>query len=296
VSVPFCHTPTKTILLGGSILLPTILINGQVAEQISVLDRGFQYGDGLFETIRVRDGRPCHWRRHMSRLAVGCKKLRIPAAESALLLSEAMSLCADKPDAVLKIIITRGRGERGYAPPTNGELTRVLLLLPTPAYPPSHARDGVVVRICDTRLASNPALAGIKHLNRLEQVLARGEWEDTHIAEGLMLDQNQKVIEGTMSNLFCVQESDGQTLLKTPQLEQCGVKGITRERIMAAARTEAITVQEVELEMGDLYRSQELFLCNTLMGIWPVRQLEDHHFSVGPIARRLSAALESRDD
>lgn len=273
-----------------------MLINGQQTDQISALDRGFQYGDGLFETLRVRDGRPCHWARHMSRLTVGCERLRIAPPEPALLLSEAISLCADETDAVLKMIITRGMGERGYAPPASAELTRVLYLLPAPSYPPSHARDGVVVRVCDTRLGSNPVLAGVKHLNRLEQVLARGEWGDTDIAEGLMLDQNQRVIEGTMSNLFCVQESNGKPVLKTPRLTHCGVRGITRERIMAAARTATMPVQELELELDDLYRSQELFLCNTLMGIWPVRQLEDHRFSVGPVARQLSATLESLHD
>lgn len=216
--------------------------------------------------------------------------------ESALLLSEAMRLCADEANAVLKMIITRGSGERGYAPPAGAEVTRVLWVLPAPSYPSSHASDGVAVRICNTRLASNPALAGIKHLNRLEQVLARAEWENTSIAEGLMLDQNQRVIEGTMSNLFCVQESDGKPVLKTPRLANCGVKGITRERIMAAAHAAAIPVKETDLRVDDLYGSGELFLCNTLMGIWPVRQLEDRHFSVGPVARQLSAALEAQHD
>jgi 4-amino-4-deoxychorismate lyase len=286
----------KTIMLSRSIPLSTILINGQETEYLSVLDRGFQYGDGLFETLRVRDGQPCHWARHMSRLAVGCERLRISTPEPALLLSEALRLCAGETDAVLKLIITRGSGERGYSPPANAEVTRVLLLSPAPMYPATHANDGVVVRICDTHLASNPALAGIKHLNRLEQVLARAEWEDATIAEGLMLDQNQRVIEGTMSNLFCVQENDGKPVLKTPQLAHCGVKGITRERIMAAARAAAIPVQETDLLVDDMLGSEELFLCNTLMGIWPIRQLANQRFPVGPVTRQLSAALEAQHD
>lgn len=286
--------------------MPAILINGQTTEQFSVLDRGFQYGDGLFETLRVLNGEPRRWARHMARLAAGCKKLRIPLPEPALLQSEAMRLCADASDAVLKIIVTRGLGKRGYAPPVMTEPTRVLSLLPVPTFPQSHYRDGVAVRVCDMRLGSNPALAGIKHLNRLEQVLARAEWTDTDIAEGLMLatesggdnaknndKNNNNVIEGTMSNLFCVQVGEAGPVLKTPMLDRCGVKGIARECVLEVAKSAGITIQETQLSLNELYGSQELFLCNTLMGIWPVRQLEQQHFDLGPVTRQLSVALES---
>jgi len=280
--------------------LLAILINGQPAEHISVLDRGFQYGDGLFETLRVSTGKPRRWTQHMTRLAAGCQTLRIAMPEPALLLSEAMSLCAGEVDAVLKIIVTRGTGERGYALPAQAVTTRVLSLSPAVVFPQTHYRDGVSVRVCDTRLAGNPALAGIKHLNRLEQVLARAEWHEgkasMDVAEGLMLDNNNNVIEGIMSNLFCVQEGESGPVLKTPLLTHSGVKGITRENIMNMADATGISVQETTLGLADLYRSQELFLCNTLIGIWPVRQLEDHRFTVGPVTRQLGQALESLHD
>jgi 4-amino-4-deoxychorismate lyase len=275
------------------ILVPAILINGQKTEPLSVLDRGFQYGDGLFETLRITAGKPRRWSRHMARLADGCEKLGISMPEPALLLSEAVSLCADEPDAVLKIIVTRGVGERGYAPPTQTEVTRVLSLSPMPNFPQAHVSEGVRVRVCNTRLGSNPALAGIKHLNRLEQVLARAEWTGDEFAEGLMQDNNNKVIEGTMSNLFCVQVGENGPVLKTPRLDQCGVKGITRECIVEVAEAAGIPVQETRLELDDLLGSQELFLCNTLMGIWPVRQLQQQHFTVGPVTRQLSQGLEA---
>lgn len=280
--------------------MPNILINGQTTEHVSVLDRGLQYGDGLFETLRICDGRPCHWVRHMARLATGCERLGITVPEPALLLSEAMSLCEGTANVVLKIIITRGVGERGYAPPAQTETTRVLSLSPAPVFPQTHSSEGVCVRLCDTRLGSHRALAGIKHLNRLEQVLARAEWnkewDNTEIAEGLMLDNNNNVIEGTMSNLFCVQASENGPMLKTPLLDQCGVAGITRERIMASACALDIPVEETELTVDELYRSQELFLCNTLIGIWPVRQLETQSFTVGPVTRQISKVLEAAND
>jgi len=281
--------------------LPAILINGQPAEHISVLDRGFQYGDGLFETLRVSAGKPCCWMQHMARLSKGCQVLRILMPEPALLLSEAMSLCSGEVDAVLKIIVTRGTGERGYAPPAQAVTTRVLSLSSAVVFPSAHYRDGVPVRVCDTRLANNPTLAGIKHLNRLEQVMARAEWHAEGesmplAAEGLMLDNDNNVIEGTMSNLFCVQKSGSGPVLKTPLLTQCGVKGIARENIIKVAEAAGIFVREITLGLADLYRSQELFLCNTLMGIWPVRQLEEQLFPVGPVTRQLSQALESLRD
>jgi len=236
----------------------------------------------------------------MARLEKGCQVLRILMPEPALLLSEAMSLCSGEMDAVLKIIVTRGTGERGYAPPAQAVTTRVLSLSSAVVFPSTHYRDGVSVRVCDTRLADNPTLAGIKHLNRLEQVLARAEWhaegEGMPVAEGLMLDYDNNVIEGSMSNLFCVQKGGSGPVLKTPPLTQCGVKGITRENIIKVAEVAGISVQETTLRLADLYRSQELFLCNTLMGIWPVRQLEEQLFPVGPVTRQLSQALESLRD
>lgn len=285
-----------------------ILINGRATEQLSVLDRGFQYGDGLFETLCVVAGKPRRWKRHMARLAEGCRRLHIDMPDTALLLDEAMSLCEGKgegkADAVLKIIVTRGSSERGYAPSAQSKVTRVLSLSDKAAFPADNYRDGVAVRVCTTRLASNPALAGIKHLNRLEQVLARAEWGNGHggqknkqqIAEGLMLDNKNNVIEGTMSNLFCVQVGEHGPLLKTPLLDQCGVRGIARDCILEAAANAGISTQETRLSLDDLYQSQELFLSNSLIGIWPVRQLENQDFPVGPVTTELSQTLEMIND
>jgi 4-amino-4-deoxychorismate lyase len=273
-----------------------MLINGRETEQLSVLDRGFQYGDGLFETLRICDGKPRHWALHMARLNEGCARLAIAAPVVEVLRTEAERLCSGQVDGVLKITVTRGQTQRGYGYTGALEPTRVLAVFPAPQFPASHATLGVKVRLCQTRLGSNPALAGIKHLNRLEQVLARAEWTDATIAEGLMRDNNNNIVEGTMSNLFCVQAGEDGPVLKTPLLEQCGVKGITRGRIMEAASATGIAVQETPLSVDELYQAQELFLCNTLIGIWPVRQLEEHCFEVGPVTQQLSHALESRHD
>jgi 4-amino-4-deoxychorismate lyase len=212
--------------------------------------------------------------------------------EPNLLYAEAMEVVAKRADGVLKLIVTRGSGPRGYAPPETLAPMRIVFATPASVISATYACEGVAVRLCDTRLAVQPALAGIKHLNRLEQVLARAEWRDPQIAEGLMLDTDDNVIEGTMSNLFCVRDG----ALYTPELDRCGVRGITRERILEHARAVCLPAHEIRLRLDDLYAADELFICNTFMGIWPVRRLVGHPFVPGPVTRRLAAALEASND
>ena len=264
-----------------------MLINGLETDQTSVLDRGFQYGDGLFETIHVLAGKPQYWREHMERLFDGCRQLKISLPELSVLESESESLCSGVDDGVLKIIVTRGVGGRGYAADGSLKSTRVLAMFPAPHYSDEYRAAGVVVKVCDTRLGMNPVLAGIKHLNRLEQVLARAEWNSTEIHEGLMLDINDNVIEGTMSNVFSVRKGE----LYTPELSLCGVKGIMREQVIKVAKKTGMVVHETQLDLDDLRKSEELFLCNSVFGIWPVRQLEDHEFTLGPISYQLANIL-----
>ena len=265
-----------------------------------MLDRGFQYGDGLFETLRVVDGQPQHWSRHMARLLKGCERLGIAAPDVGCLRAEAVSLCGDFGDrerGVLKLTVTRGRGGRGYGPAGVNEPTRVLAVMSAPEFPTSNITQGVKLRLCEMRLGHNPVLAGIKHLNRLEQVLARAEWNDPDIAEGLLLDNDNNVIEGTMSNLFCVQTMKGaQPTLLTPALSRCGVQGVTRDRILEIAAQSDIPTQETNLQLNDLQQASEVFISNSLIGIWPVSQFmqndTQHDYAIGPVTRHLSAALE----
>lgn len=280
--------------------MPSILINGHPTEQLSALDRGFQYGDGLFETLRVVNGQPQHWSRHMARLASGCERLGIATPDLECLRTEAESLCRTFVDGndiqgcgVLKITVTRGSGGRGYAFTGSLEPTRVVSISPAPIFPASHASQGVKLRLCKMHLGHNPRLAGIKHLNRLEQVLARAEWDDPDIAEGVLLDHQNHVIEGTMSNLFCVQTREGaQPTLLTPELSRCGVRGVTRDRILEIAAQLDIPSRETDLSLTDLRQASEVFISNSLIGIWPVRELMEHVYPVGPISHRLREALE----
>lgn len=263
------------------------LINGQPADSVSVTNRGLHYGDGLFETIAVCDGELLCWNEHLQRLLRGCERLHLPVPESALLLAEAQSLCAESGRAVLKIIMTRGEGGRGYAPAPAANPNRLLLRYPWPDHPSVNRHDGVRVRLCATRLGSNPRLAGIKHLNRLEQVLARSEWDDPAIAEGLTCDTQARVIEGTMSNLFLVRGRR----LQTPDLSECGIAGIVRKRILDMAAGLDLTAEETEIRVDDLAGADEVFLCNSIIGLWPVRRFEGVNFPVGPVTQQISRTL-----
>jgi 4-amino-4-deoxychorismate lyase len=264
-----------------------ILVNGKAREDVPVTDRGLAYGDGLFETLAVQGGEPGHWQRHMTRMAAGCARLDLPMPDPALWLAEARTVLASGTHSALKLMLTRGAGPRGYRPPPSPEPTRILMALDIPAHPAAWREEGVHVRVCQARLARNPLLAGIKHLNRLEQVLARNEWQDG-FQEGIMLDTEDHVVEGTMSNLFLIR---GGTL-HTPLLDQCGVAGVTRARVMACALGLGIPVQEGRYGLDDLFGADGLLLTNTLIGLWPVRALEGRPLPVSPLAGLLQRALD----
>jgi 4-amino-4-deoxychorismate lyase len=268
--------------------LSNFLINGQFNESVPVQDRGLHYGDGLFETLAVNGRQPLCWDKHYARLKKGCARLGMECPPSAELFAEALQLCNDSGKSVLKIILTRGQGGRGYRPPEKtNPLTRIMGTYPWPGHPPECITAGIKTRLCNTRLARHPQLAGIKHLNRLEQVLARSEWDDPDIAEGLMLDTNDNVIEGTMSNLFILNGS----LLLTPDITECGIEGIIRQCVLELAADINLETSIATLTEQDLFAADEIFLCNSIIGIWPVRQLENHKFKPGPRTKKIREIL-----
>lgn len=264
------------------------MINGEMSELLPTTDRGLHYGDGLFETIAIINGRPRHWSLHMERLKQGCEVLGLPEPDLQLLHDEAVALCGNDERAVLKLIITRGSGGRGYLPPQPCSPNRLLFRYPWPEYP--DLSGGIHLRVCNTPLSCNPVLAGIKHLNRLEQVLARAEWDDPEIHEGVMCDINGHVKEGTMSNLFWV--SAGK--LYTPDLSRCGVAGIMRTQVMALASDLGIGVTVGDVTPLELAEVDEIFITNSIIGIWPVGHYAGRDFEVGEMTQGLQSVLEAK--
>lgn len=259
-------------------------VDGQPAELLSVKDRGLAYGDGLFETIAVKAGQPTLLERHLARLAEGCARLRMPA-ELPVVRAQVLAFSQQLGEGVVKLILTRGDGQRGYAVPQPAKPRLILQASAKPAYPTAHAEHGVRLFPCVTRLAEQPVLAGLKHLNRLEQVLARSEWHDAEHAEGLMLDTSGRVIEGVYSNLLLVSAG----VLMTADLSRCGVAGVMRAELLAQADAQGIECQVRDISYAELLAADEVMLCNSVYGIWPVRALLAHGWPVGPLTRKLQA-------
>jgi 4-amino-4-deoxychorismate lyase len=267
-------------------------INGQpFTAGLSFRDRGLAYGHGLFETIGVCNGHPRFLDEHLQRLLTGCHRLAIPV-EPETVRQEVMGFAALLGNGVAKLIITAGVGERGYANPQPAVPQRLLLSAPTPSYPPHNAASGVRLFPCKTRLASQPLLAGLKHLNRLEQVLARNEWQGSEYAEGLLLDHDDNVVEGVFSNIFIVHKN----VLITPSLEKSGVAGIMRAYLLRIASDLHIKTVIRPLSLTAFLSADEVFICNSQYGIWPVCSYADHAWRIGPLTRKLQQiALKALD-
>jgi 4-amino-4-deoxychorismate lyase len=258
------------------------LVDGHSALDVPLDDRGLAYGDGLFETIRFIGGAAPLWRGHMVRLMRGCKALRLTAPPPATLHRDA-TLLAAQDDCIVKLIVTRADG-RGYAGGTRAR--RIALRYAVPDVEPADYVLGVRARWCRLRLSLQPALAGLKHLNRLEQIIARAEWNDRRIREGLLCDADDRVIGATSANIFIVRRDR----LLTPQLDRCGVAGVARAWIIAQAKR-WLPVEECVLARKDIESADEVFLSNAVRGIAPIRAIASQRFGIGPVTRRLGYTL-----
>jgi 4-amino-4-deoxychorismate lyase len=259
------------------------LINGHRGHCVDVSDRGLLYGDGLFETVAVRDQAPCLWAAHVSRLTRGAQRLGIPMPEPSLLRKEAAHLIAGVSDAVLRITLTRGGEGRGYRPPLHARPTRLLVLYPN-ATPAGHwLRPGIRLRLCRAQISENAQLAGIKHLNRLEQVLARSEWDDPDSVDGVMTDSRGHVICGTMSNLFLVDDQG----IATPSLRRCGVAGVVRGLVLDRAAALGLSLRVTEVTLEALAAARAVFVTNSLLGLVPIARFEGSEYDAQEIPATL---------
>jgi len=266
-----------------------VLVNGigpaDPQHAIAVEDRGFHYGDGLFESALLAQGRVRFLEQHLRRLALGCERLGIVPPDMAALRSDVQRLSGSAQRAVLKIVISRGIGPRGYRPSTHSKTTRVVALYPAP---PESTDAALKLRWCETRLGRNARLAGIKHLNRLEQVLAQAEWHDESIVDGLMLDTEGELVSGTASNVFLVRSG----VLVTPDLRFCGVLGVMRAEVLRVAKELGIAISEEPCWPHDVEGASEVFITNSVRGIRSVGELGTLRWTQTPIADRLRQALD----
>lgn len=261
------------------------LFNGQQAGDWA-LSRGLHYGDGVFRTILVWDSQLMDWDRQIDKLSADCGVLHLDMPDHNVLRAEAAPLAAGQTRAVLKIIVMRKAGGRGYRADAQAA-DRLLLSYPAPRFEVRCWDIGIDTFTPALRLSAQPTLAGAKHLNRLEQIMASRDWpEDAD--EGILCDQDGCLVGGTRSNLFWV--SSGK--LCTPSLEQSGVSGMMRNKIIKLGKTMQLATSVVKAPSAALREADEAFVCNSLIGIWPLRRFESRVWSgPGAITLKLADAL-----
>jgi 4-amino-4-deoxychorismate lyase len=269
---------------------PNVWVNGEQAG-LDPRDRGLAYGDGLFETMACRNGRLPWLTYHLDRLAHGCARLAIPLPDTQALTREIESRCAGVDSAVVKLILTRGVGARGYRAPEPATVNRILSVTPWSGYPGEQYTLGVEMRVCALRLGENPQLAGLKHLCRLEQVLAQMELVGDTADEGLLCDRSGYVVGGISTNVFALQGRR----LTTPRLTRCGVHGVMRRIVLEQAGRAGLESEQRDLRLDELYESDEIFVTNAVAGIRPVRLLGHRRFEPGPHTRALMALLNEAE-
>ena len=235
------------------------LINGQPGDSISVDDRGLQYGDGVFETIAIINGKAPHLSKHISRLSISCNELLLPNLNTDEIIQEVESVANGATKAVVKVIITAGLGERGYKRPNSIGTTRIVKLYPWPNYPQRHQQKGIETNLVE---CSSYTTGSLKTLNRLPQVIASSA---LGYPEAMMFDINRKeVVGGTMSN-FLIYSDRSLTYSKSPIIE-----GIMQSVVLEAAESLGIVCKAEHIDMGMVSRATSMFFCNSLIGIWPI--------------------------
>lgn len=263
-----------------------ILVDGKQVGAVHALDRGLQFGDGLFETMAVVDGRIRLLPRHLARLRNDAGRLALELPDQLSLTTELVQAADRLAHGVLKLIVTRGSGGRGYRLPSHPVSRHIVIASDWPQLP-----QQLRLTVCETRLAAGGSLAGIKHLNRLEQIMACAEWQQRkNVDEGLMLDPDSHVIEATSANIFIVR---GDTVL-TPALNRCGVRGIMRDELVELTRASGRSCEASAIELADVMAADEVFLTNSISGIRPVIALDDRTWETGPVTQSLARDLQSK--
>jgi 4-amino-4-deoxychorismate lyase len=257
-------------------------LDGSRADAVPVPWPGLESGDGVFETLAVVDGRVRLLDRHLARLAAGCERLALSLPSMETLRAELVAAATAPGSAVLKLVVARGRPGGG----ADGA-TRLLYATGPRTRPVDWWTDGVQVHVCGLRLAPIAALAGLKHLSRLELRLARAEWTDPAIAEGLVLDVHGAVLCGTMTNVFAVFDNR----IVTPDTSRGGVAGVMRGALLDAWRDAGRRVHVRDLPIDELMDADEVFLTNALIGAWPVRRLGERVLAPGPVSREAQALV-----
>jgi len=273
--------------------LPKTWLNGRTATSVSVYDRGLMYGQSLFETIAVVNYQPKLLEQHLRRLQHGAEALGIPC-NLPLLEQEINNVCRTDSkfpeSAVLRLSLTMGEGGRGYSNPKEVQSNRIITLYNYPVYPDEYWVTGINLGLSEVRLAQQPLLAGFKHSNRLEQTIARAKWHEGW-QEAILLDTDSQVIEGTQSNLFIVSNNK----LRTPDLKKAGVAGVMRDFILQQTLALGVDCEVQSLTIKDIETADEVFMTNSVIGLWPVRQFAKRRYNQDLISQKILTCIRNHE-
>lgn len=264
-----------------------VWVDGVATRFVPADDRGLHYGDGVFTTALVWQGKIIWPAAHLRRLQQDAAAIHIRPPPSQRLLAEWGTATQGIKDGVLKAVITRGSSQRGYAMPPLNDSRHILYLSDLPAHPVSHWQQGIRLRTAQLRLASAGSLTGIKHLNRLEQVLLRRELDPFKADENLVCDSHGVVVGGGMSNVFWVRQGQ----LFTPALDQAGIAGVARSQLLDAANTLGISTRIGRYTPDSIQHADEIFMTNAVIGLWPVKRWGESVWAVGPVTRKLANVI-----
>lgn len=248
-----------------------MIINGQQQQQINIADRAFQYGDGCFTTMAFRNERLEFFDAHINRLKLACKTLYIDFVKWSELESCILGSLKTHADCVVKVIITRGIGGRGYSPEGAISPSFIITHHTIPAHYVTWQTNGIKLTISPIELACQPLLAGIKHLNRLEQVLVKQALVNTGYDDAVVCDTQQIIIESSVGNLFWYKNN----VWYTSDLSGSGVNGVMRQCVLAVMQQKGKECLVVKHNASVLFSAQEMFVCNSLMMLVPVVSLFD---------------------
>ncbi|MFC5077189.1 Aminodeoxychorismate lyase [Vibrio thalassae] len=261
--------------------------DGSQVDHVSVTDRSFQYGDGCFTTILTKSGKMQLWDQHVKRMERALSQLKISPVDWHKLKSDIDKLASPKVLAGIKIHVSRGEGGRGYSPNVNRGPLITLSQFEFPASYIELRRSGLEMTLCDISLGLNPLLAGLKHNNRLEQILAKEHVERSGHIDGIVLDIEGNVIETTMANIFWFKDG----VLHTPSLKMAGVEGVMRGEVLRIVAQDECPIVIDSFKLSTLKAADEIFVSNCILGVAPVTKIQDAQFPIGNMTRRIQEKL-----
>lgn len=263
------------------------LINGKKSLGLNPFDRGLAFGDGVFRTMKIQNGVPKYWKHHYEILSHDAKSIQIHIPSSRTLLNDVKKLFSEPGDFVGKFIVTRGVSERGYQFKKNIKCTRILLKNTFVPIRKKIVTEGVCLQVCKQTLSENSMLSGIKHLNRLENVLAKTELEEGNF-DGILLD-NHGYVNECISSTIIMRVND---YLYLPIQNMSGVSGVTKRIILNNAGHMGYKVKTKKILLSELIKSDEVVITNSLIGAIPIRKIKNKTWKSFKLAYDINKIFE----